>query len=144
MEQSGCRSPRATLSGAADGRYSAAVRRRFGPLAVVLAALLGAAPGLAARKKKPSPTPTATPTPPPLLKAAGSCLAWVRGKHLILAEVGTTGRVFRVDASTEITTKVRVGYRIRILYVEGPEGPVARKILPGPVVAPPAPAPRGD
>ena len=138
MEQSGCRSSRATLSGAVDGRYSASVRSRCGSLAVALVALLGAAPGQSTPKKKPRPTPTATSTPPPLLKAAGSCVAWVPRKHLILAEVGTSGRVFRVDASTEITARVRVGSRIRILYVEGPEGPVARKILPGPVVAPSA------
>jgi hypothetical protein len=127
-----------------DGRYSLFVRRRFGPLAVVLAAFLGAAPGLSAPKKKPRPTPAATPTPRPLQKAAGSCIAWVPGKHLVLAEVGTTGRVFRVDASTEVTSRVRVGARVRVLYVEGPEGPVARKILPGPVEVPPAAPPRGD
>jgi hypothetical protein len=136
--------PACHAAGRRDGRYSAVVRRRFVPLAVALVALLGAAPGQAARKKKPRPTPTATPTPAPLLKAAGSCIAWVPRKHLILAEVGTTGRVFRVDASTEVAVRVRVGARIRILYVEGPEGPVARKILPGPIVAPPAPVPRGD
>ncbi len=101
--------------------------------------LSGTAPGLPAAKKK--PTPTATPTPAPLLKAAGSCLAWVPGKHLILAEVGTTGRAFRVDASTEIGVKVQVGSRLRVLYEESPEGPVARRILPGPVVSGPTPTP---
>ncbi len=118
--------------------------KSVGLLAGGLAALLGAAPGQAAPKKKPRPTPTATPTPQALLRAAGSCLAWVPGQHLVLAEVGTSGRVFRVDASTEIATEVRVGSRVRILYVGGPEGPVARKILPGPVAASPAPKPEAD
>jgi len=116
------------------------LRRLSALLAAVLMGLSGTAPGLPAAKKK-KPTPTATPTPAPLLKAAGSCLAWVPGKHLILAEVGTTGRAFRVDASTEIGVKVRVGSRLRVLYEESPEGPVARKVLPGPVVQKPTPVP---
>ncbi len=124
--------------------YPPAVPKSAGLLAGGLAALLGASPGQAAPKKKPRPTPTATPTPQALLRAAGSCLAWVPGKHLILAEVGTSGRVFRIDSSTEISAEVRVGSRVRILYVGGPEGPVARKILPGPVVASPAPKPEAD
>ena len=115
------------------------VRRLPALCAAALLGLAGTAAGLPAAKKK--PVPTATPTPAPLLKAAGSCLAWVPGKHLILAEVGTTGRAFRVDASTEIEVKVRVGSRIRVLYEESPEGPVARKILPGPVVSGPTPTP---
>jgi hypothetical protein len=114
------------------------VPKGAGILAGGLAALLGAAPGQAAPKKKPRPTPTATPTPQVLLRAAGSCLAWVPGKHLVLAEVGTSGRVFLVDSSTEIRAEVRVGSRVRILYVQGPGGPVARKILPGPVGTSPA------
>ncbi|HUM01860.1 MAG TPA: hypothetical protein VL084_06215 [Thermoanaerobaculia bacterium] len=105
--------------------------------AVALMVLFGTFPGLAASKKKPTPTPT----PAPLLRAAGSCLAWIPGKHLVLAEVGTTGRVFRVDASTEIGVKIGVGSRLRVLYEMGPEGPVARKILPGPVVSGPTPTP---
>lgn len=106
-------------------------------LAAGLSALLGTAPAAALPKKK--PTPTATPTPAPLLRAAGSCLDWIPGKHLVLAEVGTTGRVFRVDSATVIAAEVKVGARVRILYTEGPEGPVAKRILPGPVVTPPAP-----
>ena len=109
---------------------------------MVAVLLLSGSPGtLSAAKKKPRPTPTATPTPVPLLRAAGSCIAYEPGVHILLAEVGTTGRVFRVDASTEVATRPRVGSRVRILYVEGPEGPVARKILPGPVVATLTPEP---
>jgi len=103
--------------------------------------LSGSPAALLAAKKKPRPTPTATPAPVPFLRAAGSCIAYEPGNHILLAEVGTTGRVFRIDASTEVTTRPRVGSRVRILYAEGPEGPVARKILPGPVVATPTPAP---
>jgi hypothetical protein len=55
--------------------------------------------------------------------------------------VGTTGRVFHVDAATEVGVKVSVGSRLRVLYEERPEGPVARKILPGPVVSGPTPTP---
>jgi len=120
------------------GRHILApVRRIPGLLAAALIVLFGTVPGLAAPKKKPTPTPT----PAPLLRAAGSCLAWVPGKHLVLAEVGTTGRVFHVDAATEVGVKVRVGSRLRVLYEERPEGPVARKILPGPVVSGPTPTP---
>ena len=126
----GMPAPACHAAGRGDGRYSAVVQRRFVPLTVALVALLGAAPGQAARKKKRPPDAAATPTPVPLLKAAGSCIAWVPRKHLILAEVGTTGRDFRVDASTEVAAKVRVGARIRILYVEGPEGPVAQEDPP--------------
>ena len=42
------------------------------------------------------------------------------------------GRAFKIDASTDIATRVRRGVRLRILYVETPDGPVARKIMPGP------------
>ncbi len=115
--------------------------RRFGLALGVAVLALAASPEGDAAKKKPRPTPTATPTPVPLLRAAGSCLSWVPGKNLVLAEVGTTGRVFRVDSSTKIETKVRTGARLRILYVEGPDGPIARKILPGPIVATPTPGP---
>jgi hypothetical protein len=120
------------------------VPKRARLLAGSLAALLGSVPGQASAKKKPRPTPTATPAPEPLFRAAGSCLAWVPGKHLILAEVGASGRVFRIDASTEIAAKVRVGSRLRVLYVTTPDGPVARKILPGPILATPARRPPGD
>ncbi|HQR45356.1 MAG TPA: hypothetical protein PK598_04975, partial [Thermoanaerobaculia bacterium] len=85
--------------------------------------------------------PTATPTPAPLLRAAGSCLSYAPGKNVVLAEVGTTGRVFRIDAETRLETRVRVGARLRILYVEGPEGPVARRVLPGPAPEKPSPTP---
>ena len=152
--QSGCRVRRVALSNRIrrDGgacrrpppKYPPLVPERARRLAAVLAALLWATPGLALPKKKPRPSPTATPTPTPLFRAAGSCIAWVPGKHLVLAEVGTTGRVFRIDASTEISADVRIGSRVRVLYVTGPEGPLARKILPGPIVSPPAPKPHGD
>ena len=115
--------------------------RRFGLAAGIAVLALAASPEGDAAKKKPRPTPTATPTPVPILRAAGSCLSYVPGKTVVLAEVGTTGRVFRIDTSTRIETKVRKGARLRILYVEGPDGPIARSILPGPVVATPTPTP---
>ena len=95
------------------------------------------------RKKKssrPKPTPTAgpyygppAPTPAPFLRAAGACMEYLPGEYLVVAEVGATGRVFRVDGETRIEADVRKGARVRVLYVEGAGGPVARKILPGPV-----------
>jgi hypothetical protein len=114
---------------------------RFG-LGLALAALLaGAASAEPAAAKKRTPAPTATPTPAPLLRAAGSCLFYAPGKNVVLAEVGTTGRVFRIDAETRLETKVRVGARLRILYVEGPEGPLARRVFAGPVPDQPTPTP---
>jgi hypothetical protein len=62
------------------------------------------------------------------------------GRHLILAEVGSTGRVFRVDEGTRIETEVKKGARLRVLYVDTPEGPVARRIQSGPVTSPRATA----
>jgi hypothetical protein len=99
-------------------------------LAVYLAA---PAPALA-RKGHPTPTPapTPTPTPIPFLRAAGACLRYESGAYIVLSEVGHPGRVFRINASTEITVVPRRGGRIRILYEEDPEGPIARKIMPGP------------
>lgn len=114
------------------------MRRFEGALIGAIFALI-ASPEGAAAAKKPRPTPSATPTPLPILRAAGSCLSYVPGKNLILAEVGTTGRVFRIDSSTRIETRVREGARLRILYVEGPDGPIAKSVLPGPIVATPTP-----
>ncbi len=108
---------------------------------LTVAVLLLASPGAGAPAKKPRPTPTATPTPVPILRAAGSCVSWVPGKNVVLAEVGTTGRVFRIDSSTRIETRVRVGARLRILYVEGPDGPIATTILRGPIVEKRTPTP---
>ena len=45
------------------------------------------------------------------------------GQYIVVAEVGATGRVFRIDADTRIEADVRKGARVRILYVDGPEGP---------------------
>ncbi len=84
------------------------------------------------------------PTPVPELRAAGACLEYEPGHFLLLAEVGAKGTMFRIDRSTEIETEVRKGIRLRVLYVEGPEGPVARRILPGPIAATPVPpGPKG-
>lgn len=122
---------------------------------LLLAALL-AAPAEAARRRKkkaaPKPTPTAppapvyygppAPTPPPYLRAAGSTVSYQAGLYLVLAEVGMTGKVFRLDEKTEVVVVPRTGDRVRVLYVEGPDGPLARKILPGPyevTTATPAP-----
>ncbi|MCL4808496.1 MAG: hypothetical protein KJ062_12025 [Thermoanaerobaculia bacterium] len=84
----------------------------------------------------PAPTPAPTPTPTRYLRAAGSCMEFTPGQHLVVAEVGSTGRVFRVDGETRIETDVKRGVRLRVLYVDTPEGPVARRILPGPVASP--------
>lgn len=112
---------------------------RFGPVLVLAVLVAGAASAEPAAAKKRTPTPTATPTPAPLLRAAGSCISFVPGKNLVLAEVGTTGRVFRIDAETKLETTVRAGARLRILYVEGPDGPTARRVLPGPAPGRPTP-----
>ena len=50
----------------------------------------------------------------------------------MLEEVGQPGRAFRIDSGTDITARPRRGARLRILYVETADGPVARKIMPGP------------
>ncbi|HEX5855002.1 MAG TPA: hypothetical protein VFZ57_05230 [Thermoanaerobaculia bacterium] len=68
----------------------------------------------------------------PLLRAAGACLRYEPGAYVVLSEVGHPGHAFRIDAGTEITAVPRRGVRLRILYEEGPDGPIARKILPGP------------
>lgn len=111
---------------------------------LVIAAVL-AGPGSAATKKKgkatstpaPTPAPTAVPTPTPtptpeLHKAAGSCLRYEAGAYIMLSEVGQPGRAFRIDSGTDITARPRRGARLRILYVDSPDGPIARKIMPGP------------
>jgi hypothetical protein len=105
---------------------------------LVLAGFLLAVPASGASKKKrlPTPTatpaPTATPTPVPFLRAAGSCLRYEPGAYVVLSEVGQPGRAFRIDEKTEITAAAKRGVRLRILYEDGPDGPIARKILPGP------------
>ena len=110
---------------------------------LALAGLLLALPasGATKKKKKPTPTaapaPTATPTPVPLLRAAGSCLRYEPGAYVVLSEVGQPGRAFRIDGKTEITAAPRRGVRLRIFYEDEPDGPVARKILPGPEEAAP-------
>jgi len=102
---------------------------------LAFAALLLAAPvSEAARRKSPTPTPapTATPTPVPFLRAAGACLRYEPGAYLVLSEVGHGGQVFLLDAATEITAAPKRGARLRILYEDSSDGPVARKIMPGP------------
>src|SRR5512140_3572775 len=109
-------------------------------VALAIGAVL-AGPGSAATKRKrkatPTPTPAAAPTPTPtpapdLRKAAGSCLRYEAGAYIMLSEVGHPGRAFRIDSGTDITARPRRGARLRILYVETSDGPVARKIMPGP------------
>jgi hypothetical protein len=119
--------------------------------ALLLLSLLLSSPADAKTKRKkksrrPAPTPVQrpyygppAPTPEPYLRAAGACMNITPGQYLVLAEVGATGRVFRLDAETRIEVEVRKGDRVRVLYVDGPEGPVARKILPGPIAATPSP-----
>ena len=114
--------------------------------ALLLAAALLAPPhaeGATRKRRKtrrPARTPAArpyygppAPTPPAWLRAAGSCMEYTPGQHLVLAEVGATGRVFRIDADTKIEAEVRKGARLRVLFEDGPSGPVARRVLPGPV-----------
>jgi hypothetical protein len=129
------------------------MRRPLAPLAtaaLLLLALLLPDPAEAKTKKKkprsPARTPTArpyygppAPTPEPYLRAAGACMEFTPGQYLVLAEVGSTGHVFRIDADTRIEADVRKGARVRVLYVDGPDGPVARKVLPGPAPATPTP-----
>jgi len=115
-----------------------------GALFAALFALLGPAEAGAATSKgeRPTATPTATPTLLPLLKAAGSVVGWVPGKHVVVVEVGSAGRVFRIDGQTQIEASLRTGTRVRILWVDDPAGPIARQILPGPTLATPTPAPK--
>jgi hypothetical protein len=107
---------------------------RAGCLALV--GFLFAVPASGATKQKKHPTPTATPaptpTPVPFLRAAGSCLRYEPGAYVVLSEVGQPGRAFRIDSNTEITAAARRGVRLRILYEDSADGPIARKIMPGP------------
>lgn len=119
--------------------------------AVALALLLVPVPGLAARRKaasrKKTPVPTATPTPRPfqgppaptpvpLRRAAGACLRYEPRRFVIVAEVGAAGHVFKVDAETKLMVTPVKGARVRVLYVDGPDGPIARTIMAGPVAVP--------
>lgn len=130
------------------------MRRPSLPLAtaaLLLLSLLLSSPADAKTKRKKksrraAPTPVQrpyygppAPTPEPYLRAAGACMNITPGQYLVLAEVGATGRVFRLDAETRMEVEIRKGDRVRVLYVDGPEGPVARKILPGPIAAAPPP-----
>lgn len=108
-----------------------------GAACLALAVLLLAAPASEAAKKKrrtptPTPAPTATPTPVPFLRAAGACLRYEPGAYIVLSEVGQPGRAFHIDARTEVTAAPRRGVRLRILYEDSSDGPIARKIMPGP------------
>jgi hypothetical protein len=111
--------------------------------ALLAGVALCAGPGAAATKKRkraltPTATPTATapsatPTPgPELKKAAGTCLRYEAGAYIMLSEVGRPGRAFLIDSGTDVVARPRRGARLRILYIDAPEGPVARKIMPGP------------
>src|SRR6185369_12518753 len=81
-------------------------------LGAAFAALLSSShsDGAKPRRRRPTPTPTPaytpTPTPVPLLRAAGSCLRYEKDHFLVLAEVGTAGRVFHIDKSTVIAAKI--------------------------------------
>lgn len=135
--------------GAASAILALPMRRLPYLPALLLAALL-ALPAPAATKKKakrrsaPRPTPTVrpyygppAPTPAPYLRAAGACMEYTPGRYVVVAEVGAKGRVFRIDGETRIEVDVRKGARLRILYLDGPEGPVARRVLQGPVAEAP-------
>ena len=114
--------------------------------ALAASLLLGLALGTAAAKpparrprRTPTPAPTPTETPIPLYRAAGFCMKYEPGHFLVLAELGQAGRVFHIDKGTVISTRVSTGARLRVVYEETPEGPMARRILPGPVEATPTP-----
>ena len=111
-------------------------------LAVLLGTLLAAVAAGSAfsgtdgtQGKKAKGRETFGPPAPSPSRAAGSVLRYEPGHHIVVAEVGVVGRVFRIEPSTEITARVATGVRVRILYVEGIDGPVARRIMPGPVEA---------
>jgi hypothetical protein len=124
---------------------------RRATLFLTVAALLsmGTTSAHAQRRRRPAqrprPTPTATPgprptaTPIPFYRAAGFCLRYEKDHFLVLAELGQAGRVFHIDRDTIVAAKVTTGARLRILYVETPDGPVAKRILPGPADPPPTP-----
>lgn len=118
-------------------------RMRSWPIAAVVLGLVAvlAVPADAAKRKKKGPRPTPAPrplygppapTPPPILRAAGACLGYEPGQFLLLSEVGEQGRMFRIGPDTVLRVQPRRGARIRLLYVETPEGPLAREVLPGP------------
>jgi hypothetical protein len=50
--------------------------------------------------------------------------------------VGAAGHVFKVDADTKLMVTPVTGARVRVLYVDGPDGPVARTVSAGPVAVP--------
>ncbi len=107
--------------------------------ALLLFALLAAQPdaNAAAKKRKrqkarPTPTAILTPEPPRFLRAAGACVRFEPGQYLFLAEMGERGRAFRIDGETSLEVTPTRGSRIRVFYVEGPDGPVARRVMPGP------------
>jgi hypothetical protein len=119
------------------------MRSRFAILllsSLLAASGAGPAKGATTTKKKPrataAPTAVPTPTPPPYLRAAGACVRYDPGHYLVLAEVGETGRAFRIDESTSMEVKPAHGLRLRVYYVEGPDGPIARRVMPGPAPVP--------
>ncbi len=139
-------------------RLSASTVRLLAATLLLGALLLpGAADGAKKRKKakaKATPTPTAAPEhygpPAPsdkdFARAAGVCLLYEPGQHIVVAEVGEKGRAFWIDSDTVVEAKVAKGVRVRVLYTDGADGPLARKILPGPVeppgrTTPPGPTP---
>ncbi len=89
-------------------------------------------------KRKAAPTPVPTPTPPQFLRAAGACLDYHPGQFIVLAEPGGQGRAIQIDSATELSITPERGARVRVLYKEGPEGPIAKKILAGPEEKPTA------
>ena len=134
--------PRESNADAATIRRGSAIlarpmRRPLLPLAaaaLLLLALLLPDPAEAKTNEEeearsPARTPTArpyygppAPTPEPYLRAAGACMEFTPGQYLVLAEVGATGRVFRIDADTrDRGRRSKKGVRVRVLYVDGPE-----------------------
>lgn len=122
---------------------------------LVAGLLLAALPAASAKRRKRKPTPKPTPRPtrtatptvfygppaPALLRAAGSVVQ-VGPDSIVVAEVGQTGRMFRIDGTTGVRARLVKGGRVRVVYVETPEGPFAREILPGPEPVTPTPKPK--
>lgn len=115
-------------------------------LALAVALALGAPAEAASRRKRskkrrPRPAPAAVlahfgppvPSDRDYQRAAGICVDYAPGHYVVVAEVGEKGRAFRIDADTVLGLSLAKGSRIRILYTDGPEGPLAHKLQPGPV-----------
>ncbi len=72
------------------------------------------------------------PPKPVYFRAAGTCVGYEPGIYLLVSEIGGSGRVFKVDSETLLEFKPKRGSRVRIEYINGPDGPIAKRVLAGP------------